>query len=277
MEKIGFGVAPAKIDLRDYKIRYKGVATASNFPKEFSLKMPRVKYQGQVGSCVAHSLSTVIEYFNEVETQKDIEMSTAYIYGNRRNSSWKKEGMRVRDALKNACEYGDVPIEYMPKNMEIPDAITQFENCAKKLINVGKVNRIKKFFKITSESAMKKCLMSYGPILVIIKWYSNNYVDGRNILNITNNKKYYDGQHCMVCYGWNEEGWKIQNSWGLGWAKMGRTILPFNSNFVEVWGLVDEENIKEEDLELIKPYNTQASQLLAKGINSIINFILKKE
>ena len=49
-------------DVRDYQAVY--TAAAAEFPKEFELKMVRVKNQGFVGSCVAHSLSEVIEYFN---------------------------------------------------------------------------------------------------------------------------------------------------------------------------------------------------------------------
>jgi len=34
MKKLGFGVAPAKFDLRDYKIKYKkNIAAAGIFPK----------------------------------------------------------------------------------------------------------------------------------------------------------------------------------------------------------------------------------------------------
>lgn len=275
--EIGFGVAPARFDIRDYKIKYKGIATAAAFPEQFELLMPKVKYQAQVGSCVAHSLSTVIEYFNKVETNENIVMSTGYIYGNRRNSNWKKPGMRVRDALKNACEYGDVPNKYMPDNIEVPKAIAEFEKKGNELIEIGKVNQIKKFFKITSESAMKQCLMDYGPILVIVKWYSNNYVDGQTILNITNNKKYYDGQHCMVCYGWNKKGWKIQNSWGIGWGRLGKCIIPFGTNFVEVWGIVDQENDQVANLELIQPCKNKISKTAAKGLNTIVNFIIGRE
>lgn len=278
MKKLGFGVAPAKFDLRDYKIKYKkNIAAAGIFPKQFEVKMPKVKYQGQVGSCVAHSLSTVIEYFNMKETGTFIPMSTAYIYGNRRNSNWKEAGMRVRDALKNSCEYGDVIDELMPNNIEVPEAISYFEKEGLKLKNQGRINSIKKFFKITSTNAMKECLMNYGPILVIVKWYNNSYVDGQTILHLTNNKKYYDGQHCMVCYGWNEKGWKIQNSWGIGWGKMGKAILPFDTDFVEVWGVIDQENIIDENLKIITPYQAAASQKFAKGLNNFINLILGRK
>lgn len=277
MEKYGFGVAPAKFDLRDYKIKYKkNVATAGVFPKQFEVKMPKVKYQGQVGSCVAHSLSTVIEYFNMKETGTFTPMSTAYIYGNRRNSSWKKAGMRVRDALKNGCEYGDVTNDLMPNNVEVPEAISYFETEGLKLKSQGKVNSIKKFFKITSINAMKECLMNYGPVLVIIKWYSNSYVDGQVTLHLTNNEAYYDGQHCMVCYGWNEKGWKIQNSWGIGWGKFGKAILPFDTKFVEVWGVVDQENITDTNLKMITPYQNMISQKFAKGVNAILNTIFRR-
>lgn len=274
MKEFKIGVVPAKFDFRDYKIKYKGVATAANFPKQFELSMPKVKYQGQVGSCVAFSLSLLFEYFNKRETKTDITMSTSYIYGNRRNSTWKKPGMRVRDALKNGCEYGDVNKDLMPKNIEVPEAITYFEKEGLKLKEKGQINRIKKFFKITSANAMKECLMNYGPILVIIKWYSNNVVDGQAVLKSGNNKKYYDGQHCMVCYGWNEKGWKIQNSWGIGWGKMGKAILPFGTNFVEVWGVIDQENLNDNNLEIITPCKNNASALIAKGMNNIVNLIL---
>ena len=51
-------------DVRDYSV---ACAAAAEFPKEFELDMVRIKNQGAVGSCVAHSLSEVIEYFNSVQ------------------------------------------------------------------------------------------------------------------------------------------------------------------------------------------------------------------
>ena len=46
------------IDVRDYKM----VCAAQNyeFPKEFELKTVRIKNQLNVGSCVAHSLSSIL-------------------------------------------------------------------------------------------------------------------------------------------------------------------------------------------------------------------------
>lgn len=266
----GLGVAPAKFDLRDYRAKFKGVATAAQFPSVFELAMPNIKNQGLVGSCVAHSLATVIEYFDHNETGSVAPMSTGYIYGNRRNSAWKNSGMRVRDALKNATAYGDVEKVKFPQNVEVPDAIRLFEQKGDSLKEEGAVNRIATFFKLDSTSAIKQCLMTYGPVLVIVKWYDDNYLkDG--VLHITGNEAMANGQHCMVCYGWNSRGWKIQNSWGAAWGSLGRTILPFNTKFVEVWGIADEKNNKENKLKIVHPYATEIGQKFAKGINKIIN------
>lgn len=99
------GAILAGKDVRDYK----AVCTAIvDFPEDFELKMVRIKNQGIIGSCVAHSISEVIEYFNSVQNDATTEMSTGYIYGNRNTSTWKDAGMITRDALKAVKLYGDV-------------------------------------------------------------------------------------------------------------------------------------------------------------------------
>ncbi len=270
-QELKFGVAPAKFDIRDFKLKFnRGVAGAPVFPLEFELKMPRCKYQGQVGSCVAHSLTTIMEYFNMQESGIEHPMSVGYIYGNRRNSSWKQAGMRVRDALKNACEYGNIGEELLPEKYEVPKAIQYFEKEGAKYKEQGKPNRIKKYFKITSASAIKECIMQNGPVLIIMDWYGQNSWSYLNIVKLVN--KGNRERHCMVCYGWNKDGWLIQNSWGIAWGRRGRAILPFSAKFVEVWAVIDETNISR-NLKAVEPCSGAITSKFAKGINAILNFI----
>ena len=84
------GALFSKKDVRDYKI---DCATQTNFPFKFELKMPKVKDQGKINSCVACSIATVIEYYNAKQLNHNEDMSIGYIYGNRTNTKYKDKGM----------------------------------------------------------------------------------------------------------------------------------------------------------------------------------------
>lgn len=61
---VAFGAEPSDPDIRDYKIAKNSLK--SEFPERFELEMPKVKNQGSIGSCVAHSIALVAEYFNKI-------------------------------------------------------------------------------------------------------------------------------------------------------------------------------------------------------------------
>lgn len=265
----GNGVAPEKVDLRDYK----GVAKTNTFPDTFELTMMPVKNQGAVSSCVAHALASVIEYFDCVENGKFTAKSVLYIYGNRRYSDWKESGMRIRDALKTCCEYGDVEYRELPGNYEVPDAIDRFEKVGTVLSLRGSVHGIKRYFRLDSTKAIKECLMNCGPVLIAVPWYSDNYVY-KDVLHITGNKAKEEGLHCMVVYGWEPRGWKVQNSWGLLWGNRGKAILPFDTKLSEAWGLEDREDT--ESIEIKKPFASEFWQTVVKILNRILNRLLRR-
>ena len=83
-EVLGLGSIASPPDIRDYRL----AATAPlEIPSAFELDMPIVKSQGSVGSCVAHSVALIMEYYNKKQHNKDIRMSVGYIYGNRVSST----------------------------------------------------------------------------------------------------------------------------------------------------------------------------------------------
>ena len=71
----------------------------------------------------------------------------------------------------------------------------------------------------------------------------------------------------MVIYGWDERGWKIQNSWGIWWGNRGRAILPYDVEIMESWGIVD--TLYNPDIEVKKPYNNNYAKVAAKVLNAI--------
>ena len=249
------------VDVRDYEAVF--TASMFRFPKEFELKTIRVKNQENVGSCVAHSLSSIIEYYNTVQNNDTTEMSVGYIYGNRRTSKHKGVGMIVRDALDTVRKYGDVPKEDFPYNVEVPLATTLYEDNSKNLFEHGYPHRINNYCRLRTNNAIKFSLMSGNPVLFAMKWYSDmKVVDGI----LTTSYQGYDGGHCMFIYGWNEIGWKVQNSWGERWGVNGTVIIPYDIKIEEAWTLID--NIIE-GVTIKKPFSSNVGKYVAKIINRL--------
>lgn len=265
-KKFSLGALFSKPDVRDY--------TASTnqfeFPDEFELKLPKVKSQGSVGSCVAHALSTVVEYFNRKESGKYTEMSTGYIYGNRRLTLYKGSGMYTKDAIKTVAKYGDVPYKLFPVNIEVPEAINKFEEAVDGIETDGYFFKFHEYFKLKDNAAIKTSIMENGPAIMSMKWFDDiNVVDGVMQTDcVTSNKT---GGHCMVIYGWNEKGWKVRNSWGRYWGNKGNVVIPYDVPLKEVWGIRDAT--ADSSLVVKKPFNTMFGAKIAKVLNALILFI----
>ena len=232
-----FGAVDSKVDIRDYELV---CAAAPNveLPASFALNIRAVKDQLSVNSCVAHALAAVVEYFNFMQEKTDIPMSTEFIYGNRINCFHTKEGMMVREALKNLRQYGTCPQTDMPGNIEVPEAIKRFNQNALSVIPFAYPNRITNYCSIYKENEMKMWLMTKGPIVFSVKWYSNYLLTNKNELRFDRSSA-PEGGHCMVIYGWTPEGWLIQNSWGTTWGDGGRAIYPYDEIIREAWGIED--------------------------------------
>ena len=268
MERI-LGALFSPKDIRDFKMSYTKNKTI--FAKEFELKMPKVKNQKNVGSCVAHSIATVIEYFNIKQNNNNESMSIGFIYGDRRNSRHKGSGMYVREALANACKYGDVIEKFFPYNEEVPGIIKRFNNSFKDLDKLASGFAITSYYRLSSVEEIKISLLKNGPVVFAMDWYDDIKVKNGVI---TTKQKRSTGGHAMVIYGWNEKGWKIQNSWGTGFGNMGRAILPYDVKIREAWGIVDKT--RNTNINIKKPYSSKAGKLMAVPINFILKTISKR-
>lgn len=251
------------VDVRDYKM----VCAAPNveFPDEFELDTVRIKDQGTTGSCVSHALSSIIEYYNVKQRNDPTEMSIGYIYGNRSNSEHKGAGMIMRDALDIITQFGDVPKEDFPYNEEVPRAIKLYEKKADELYEVGRPNRISEYCRVNTVAAAKFALMAGIPLVMAMEWYEDmDVVDGV----LTTNYVGYAGGHCMFIYGWDERGWKIQNSWGENWGINGCFVLPYEMGMAECWAVMDDII---EGAYVKKPFKSKAGKMVAKIVNAVCN------
>lgn len=267
MEDFKLGALFSKTDVRDYRI---DIAKSLQFPEAFELGLGKVKNQGSVGSCVAHSLSEIIEYHNS-QQGNDNTMSVGYIYGNRRCSLHTGEGMVVRDALKGTCEYGDAANVDFSENEEVPGIITKFEERVDDLFDEASKAHFEKYYRCYTADDIKLALINDGPVAFAMTWYRDFKVNGDGILESTYEDCNKSGGHCMVIYGWNRYGWLIRNSWGSSWGKSGNAILPYDAPIREAWGIADDKS----NTPLKKPYNTKFGKFMSKIFNFFINLFEK--
>ena len=256
-----FGAIFSPPDVRDWK----GTACASapaDFPEEYELVMPEVKNQGSVGSCVAHAIATTVEYFSRMQGDEKRAMSVGYIYGNRANTANMGKGMITRDAIAATCECGTCVHTLFPYNEEVPEIIERFERSFTELHPKAWPNRFTSYYRVKGEEAIKASLMQNGPVIFAMEWYSDIRVEN-GIMKTNLAPSNSSSGHCLVIYGWNRDGWKIQNSWGTGWGVGGRAVMPYDIPIREAWGIIDtySETQRKQRIEELEAKNAELTQL----------------
>lgn len=265
---MNYGVHPPKIDLRDYKVKV-GATNVESFELD---NLPTVKNQGSVNSCVAYTLRSILEWFNNKETNEQRELSTGFIYGmqgvayNRLDS-----GMSSRDACKIVQKYGDCLFDTIPFNIEMPKCCELLKlSLDDDVYKEALTHRVKSYAKCDTKDAVEYALMKYSPIFMVVKWRGKYTFDEDGVISFDTSSS--SGYHAVMAYGFNEKGWLCQNSYGEKWGNNGRFILPYDYGFAEAWSFVDAQND-----DIYKPKQNTLLDILYKLLNSIINFFRDKK
>ena len=262
--ELNFGCKLSPIDLRDYKIK---APRETEYPEEFCLeKKMKIKDQGQISSCVAHTYSTILEYHEEGKT----DLSTNFIYGiQKKVCDAEGPGMTFIEASKIVKEYGDMLYTDCPGNNEIPESYTIAEKAFnnKNKLKTAKKYCIDSYYRCSTTNSIKYALMNYGPVAIAIKWYPFYFIDMFGAIYFDENTDF--GYHAITLIGWNERGWICQNSWGTDFGKLGGYfILPYKYNIEEARALIDKPN---EDDALKIPSQNKVVLYIKQVLNKILN------
>lgn len=262
------GVVESSYDARDYKIK-----ADSEFPEEFELPYKvSVKNQGSKPTCVAHAVSSLIEYHNLIETGKYRKFSTEFIYGTRDIGYYIGDGMVIRDALKTVQKYGDCYYADCPGNHDTADAMNNVNEKVEEYRDLAYPHRIGSYYRVKTPEEIKTALMNHGPVVISMTCKDNAYIaddiycypqDAEN-----------SGRHCVLVVGWNENGWIIQNSWGALYAGDGYFTLPFDFKINEAWGTTDQK----DDCSLLKrKTRNKFMNKVYEIINRIVNWFYNRK
>lgn len=250
-------------DIRDYTIK-----AEKQFPETFCLNTVPVKNQWSKPTCTAHALSSVCEYHHQRQHGWYARFSTEFLYGLREKGYYIGNGMSIRDGLNTLLKYGNVFESDCEGNHDYEKAMNSVSKEADHLKELAYPHRISSYFKINDADGLKLALMKYGVVVV-----SMNVYDGHKLVHdvytYDDTKDY--GRHCVLIYGWNEDGWLVQNSWGYLYGGDGRFVIPFDFKFNEMWGVADDIT----GTDIVKPKRNTILNVLYLVFNSVINAIIK--
>lgn len=224
----GTGCIQSSYDARDYVF---SIASAIQIPDAYSVSISEIKDQGCVGSCVAHSVCEVLEAANKNE-----KYSTNWVYGYRPDGYYIGPGMSTRDACNTVLNVGYIEQSEFPGNTEMFKVKEAVDKNLDKLIQKAEKRKITAYSRLRSSREIKEAIyLNNLPVLIIVEVENSPELDDNFILQY--NPEKISGCHCMVCYGWNELGLLVQNSWGEDWGNEGTFILPESYPIVESWAI----------------------------------------
>lgn len=255
----------SKKDIRNYKIKATA-AQIKELPDEYILeKYGEIKNQGFVGSCVPHSISSILEYHDKGKNK----LSTNFLYGIKRQlCDDQSRGMYLSDACKIIAKYGDMLEVDCSGNSEIPHCFYAAEEAYQ---NKQKMDRaysfhIASYFVCNTSEDIKLAIYDYGPVAACIKWYDGSKASKQGQFKFNPKRQYT--YHCIMIYGWNKEGFLCQNSFGKSWGSDGCFILPFDYPIEEARGIADAETNSDN---IKMPKRNKFLDIFYKAINWILN------
>ncbi len=251
-------------DIRDYTIK-----AEKNLPDSFRLDTVPVKNQGAMPTCTAHALSSAVEYHHQRQHGWYARFSTEFLYGLREDGYYIGRGMSIRDGLNTLLKYGNVFESDCKGNHDYVDAMNHVLKEADHLKKLAYPHRISGYFKINNADELKTALMKYGTVVVAMNVYDGHRLE-KDIYTYDAKNDY--GNHAVFIYGWNEDGWLVQNSWGYLYGGDGRFVIPFDFKFNEMWGI--EDTVTDGDIH--KPKRNKILDIIYFFINKLLNFIFKQ-
>lgn len=225
---------PLKDNYEAHEVKIESVDLRSNFSN--------IKNQGQQGSCLSFTLTSIFEYMMKVSKQEDCDLSEAFLYYNARNldeneSVNNDNGSRFHPSIESLSKYGIALEKYWPYNDSVyntrPSDEAYKDAATRKLIKALNVER--------SVDAVKSALADGYPVAASFTLYPSFNQNGayiqmpteEEIKNANNaeqeNEMNRHARHAMTIVGFSDDlqMFLVRNSWGEDWGDKGYCYIPY--------------------------------------------------
>ena len=220
-------------DPRDRKFSVVRPRAAAPLPPVVDLRqmMPPVDDQGNIGACVAHSITGAAGYL-QIKSGKPFQhLSRLFLYYNTRvdeDSVAEDDGVQIRDAIKSfaglgLCEeslwpYVESQFATKPPGPCYEDATTRQITSYTRLDN-------------TDINQLHQCLADGYPFVFGVSVYDSfesETVAGCGIVPMPGPGEHSCGAHAMCCVGIDapRNHFIVRNSWGTDWGNRGYCYVP---------------------------------------------------
>ncbi len=251
-------------------------------------KFTKIKNQGQQGSCLAFTLTSIFEYvmkLNRPQNPEEWDLSEAFLYYNARNidstgdlSAQTDTGSRFKPAIESLKRYGialETVCRYDDKEYDKKPSQEAYDDAAKRKVVMAMNVR-------QQVDDIKSALVDGCPVagsFVLTKSFfdmKGGYVTMPDDEEIAaseqpENEQHKHGHHAMVIVGFSDElkAFIVRNSWGEDWGEQGYCFMPYayieNEKLFDFACVITEiENLQAKSTEAISPLRINTNDLDVK-------------
>ena len=202
-----------------------------------------IQNQGQQGSCVAFSLTSVFEYVVKLNTKETLDLSEAFLYYNSRMKDQGEEfdptldqGTTFTSAIRSLSEFGLAEESFCKYDQNICYAKPSdeaYENAkVRKLIKALNVDR--------NVSAVKSAVAEGYPVVASFTLCPSFNPSSNGLISMPTQEeltalengtqeKTMHNRHGMVIVGYDDKlrSFLVRNSWGADWGNKGYCYIPY--------------------------------------------------
>lgn len=227
-----YGWIPQLPDHRDAQL---GIEAVTSLPSSVDLRssghMPPIYDQGQLGSCVGHGVSAVVDFENHRLDGTFLTPSRLWVYYQARaieNTIAQDSGAQIRDGVKAMATLGVCP------ETDWPYDISTFANTPPQGDYTDALkDRVLTYQAVPQDLIALKSVLAGGlPVVfgfTVYGSFESAAVAGSGIVPMPSPSESAVGGHCVVIVGYNDavDRFLVRNSWGTGWGQSGYFEMPY--------------------------------------------------